>query len=583
VALKRSFDNYSNTYAETQNEQMLENLARLSRREPIYFFQLAQISAGYTFTETAGVGDTHERGLTNTASTPANFAEGPMTNFRQANATLGATATHNPIFTLVPLGGDKFAAQLLAPIKPEIFYELYEEGWPVDLLMRVLIERIELVNESPGKQASSSKGTGEGLELLVNDPLECDGGHYDRFLRACALAREFQKRGILYLDISDRFEPLAKNSVFPYAPTDQQQLSANKDGLLWKQTPDADDLSGSKNPPLIKDVGDSIEPTARGGAEPKTPPEHGSQELALGNWQLGKNVRQTLFKLNQQGLVEASKDLAQPGSVFLGSDDLTGKFRLVLANGIGVTDTETSKGSYHVRLVMRSLLGAMLALANEQNTYPAFDAFRNSPATQEVVARVRALEAEIARIEDEAGLKDDAQRGDLADKIVALHEYMDEAGDATGTSPLAVAASAEIKSRSAEIEKIESDAGFTDADKRQQLAEAIVSLHRDVEKTVDQVPKSEDHPVLTLNWPATGSANNTKDVDPKTIVASVTYKRQLYVVGDHSGLFLGNNGQIDPILDTWNRDVFRLLVQLSLQVTADPSTFALPSLLQSSH
>src|SRR5580658_9048096 len=71
VALKRSFDNYSNTYAETQNQQMLENLARLSNREPIYFFQLAQISAGYTFTETAGVGDTHERGLTNTASTPA--------------------------------------------------------------------------------------------------------------------------------------------------------------------------------------------------------------------------------------------------------------------------------------------------------------------------------------------------------------------------------------------------------------------------------------------------------------------------------------------------------------------------------
>ena len=41
-----------------------------------------------------------------------------------------------------PLGGDKFASQLLAPIKPEIFYELVEEGWPIDLLMRVLIERI---------------------------------------------------------------------------------------------------------------------------------------------------------------------------------------------------------------------------------------------------------------------------------------------------------------------------------------------------------------------------------------------------------------------------------------------------------
>jgi hypothetical protein len=591
IALKHSFDNYSDTYAETQNRQMLENLARLSNREPIYFFQLAQISAGYTFTETGGIGDVHERGLTNNPSTAgasaANLLEGATTNFRQANVTMGGTATHNPIFTLVPLGGDKFATQLLAPIKPQIFYELFEEGWPVDLLMRVLIERIELVNVNPIKAASTTKGAGEALEILVNNPLESSGGHYDRFLRACALAREFQKRGILYLDISDRFEPLAKNTVFPYPPTDQQQLSANKDGLIWKQLPDADDFAPPADPTLIKDVNDSIEPPAKEGAEAKGAAggqrEHGSHELALGNWQLGKNVQQTLFKLNQLGLEEASQELGQPDSVFSGNDNLTSKFKLVLANGIGVTDTETSKASYHVRLVMRSLIGSMLALANEQKTYQVFDTFRKSQEMQAVLERIGSLKQEIEGIENASGPMDPRKRQELTGDIMSLQTFTQESAEVSASSPEAPLVAGQIKSLTAGIDAIEGSAGITDEGRKRELADAIIALEGYVQRSVDKVPESEDHPVLLLTWPAKGSMNSLTDFDPDTKVASVTYNKQLYVVGDQKGLFLNNHGQDDPSLDTWNRDVFRLLVQLSLQVTADPSSFALPSLLQSSH
>jgi hypothetical protein len=623
IALKQSFDNYSDTYAETQNRQMLENLARLSNREPIYFFQLAQISAGYTFTETASIGDTHERGLTNSplknaagptgstgADSFASVVEGPMTNFRNANASIGGTAVHNPIFTLVPLGGDKFAAQLLAPIKPQIFYELFEEGWPIDLLMRVLIQRIELVNVSPTRQASTSKGAGEALEILINNPLECNGGHYDRFLRACALSREFQKRGILYLDISDKFEPLSKNTVFPYPPTDQQQLSAEKEGLVWKQVPEAEDIDPLADKAIITDPEKSIEPPQKEGSDSRgaAPREHGSQELATGNWRLGKSSQQSLFKLNQLGLLEASqelgladdgKDTGQNASVFAGNDGLAGKFKLVLASGIGVTDAETSKSTYHVRLVMRSLLGSMLALANEQTNYKVFDIYRNTQEMHDRLERIKALKLEIQGIEGPEKPMD-AQTSQLLAVAIVTHDTAVQEKAEIGTPPpdakadvkaAAKAVDDQIASATADIERIEGAAHLTDEAKKRQLADDIVVLQGYIDKGVDNVPMSEDHPVLTLTWPATGTLKwpatkpppTPMDFDPDTKVASVGYNKQHYIVADHKGLFVDNQGLDDPILDTWNRDVFRLLVQLSLQVTADPSTFALPSLLQSSH
>jgi hypothetical protein len=464
VALKHSFENYSDTYAGTQNRQMLLNLARLSYREPIYFFQLTNINASYTFTGTAALGDIHERGLTNLTGPGA--AEGPTTNFRQASATLGGTATQNPVFDLVPLGGDKFAAQLLAPIKPEIFYELFEEGWPVDLLMRVLIERIELVE--PDTSHPKGPGNGEYLEIMVNDPLESESGHYDRFLRACALARTFQQKGILYLDISDSFEPLAANAVFPYPPTDQQLLSAERERLVWKQVPDDKTLVQPQDTPEK-----ASDTKAQGGAER----EHPSAELSAGNWQLGKSTKQTLFKLNQEALAEAQTEIAS-NPEFAGNDNLMQKFQSVAVNGIGVADTVTAKGSYNVRLIMRSLLGAMLALANEQTNYSSF---KNS------------------------------------------------------------------------------------------------------ESDLNPVPKFEDHPALMLNWPAadTNDVYHLLSTRADAPVASLSYRDKLYSVEDRPGFVSDNSERIDPSLATWNRDVFRLVVQLSFQVTADPSSFALPSLLQS--
>jgi len=547
--LTQSFKDYSWDYADTQNKQMLLNLARLSDREPIYFFQLAQISASYTFSGNFGGGDLRSHGVpTSTTS-----------NVLTLNGTLGASATHTPVFTLIPLGGDKFAQQLLAPIKPEIFYELYEEGWPIDLLMRVLIQRIELVKNP---DAAIGPGTTESLEVMINDPLASEGGHYDRFLRACAMARWFQKNGILYLDITDAFKPLAKVG-FANPPTDQQILDANKDKLVWEQYVKSDHIGLAPLPagaPKLEADSRSQQGIGKGSTEhPSNALENDG--VPFGSfWQLGTRERQTLFKLNESRLPDAQTALKDEQG-FAGTDGLTDKFLKVLHFGIGVTDTETTKSEYKVRLVMRSLIGSMLALANEQNTFSSLDKFRDkvSKVSPDLAGQITALQIQID----------------------AMHANIDEFSKSK-PSNMTPQDEADWSRRNPEWAK-------TLEDKKTAMTAVIKAQESKVELNVDTVPLSEDHPVLILNWPATFTTRaafplktneadmplpTTYSLDPHSVVASTSYHTTPYAVGDQLN-------PADASLATWNRDVFRLLVQLSLQVTADPSSFALPSLLQS--
>ena len=251
--------------------------------------------------------------------------------------------------------------------------------------------------------------------------------------------------------------------------------------------------------------------------------EHPSVAQRFGNWQLGKSTKQTLFRLNEEKYGELEADLASGRGLLgvhgfhQGNDDLMGKFHLVLQEGIGVTDTNSTKNEYKVRLVMRSLVGVMLALANEQRNFSYYQDFRNELAHGGLGADIDRLRAEI-----------DAARP---------------------TEPASDAAQKAL------------------AEKRKQLAALI-------DQGMDTVPEFEEHPVLVLNWKDAAGGDLGAAPTPGSSVVELDYKNRHYVIADRVGAPRGK-------AETWNRDVFRLLVQLSLQASADPSTFALPSLLQS--
>ena len=507
VPLRQSFNNYSDVYAETQNRQMLLNLARLHEREPIYFFQLAQISASYSFSQTLGLSDLKSSGLP--VSTTANI--------RTANGSLGESATHSPIFTLIPLAGDKFAQQMLAPIKPQVFYELFEEGWPLDLLMRVLIERIEIVMPAPDCTTILENNPWQGMESGASDATNVvrDGpkGYYDRFLRACALAREFQKHGLLYLAEEKSFK--VEEPVSLKTPDAKNIENAVKDGLTWRKV-------GERGPGPGEDHG----ATADG-----VKPESARKPAETNGWQLAKESTKTFFRVASypdehnktplpatmtKRLMESLKGKPCYG----GCDDPVTLFANVVMTGFDVTD-DTAKGReqiaapaangpiskgeeeivtssaerrpasgqaasgrarVQVRLVMRSLMGAMTALASEQEGFDHFNKWF----------------------------------------------------------------SAEQRTR-CEIWKNQPEHKVSDNDNWAPL------------------PESQMHPVLALIQPEKGGLGHP--------VVELDYLNHHFAIADRMPPAEGTP-------ETWNRDVFRLLIQLSFLATADPTAFASPSLIQ---
>ena len=398
VALGPSFNDYSATYADTQNRQMLLNLARLHERHPIYFFQLGQITASYTFTGTAGL--TH-------ATAPPN-PPGPFT-VDTNGLSLGTTLTHNPIFNFVPLSGSSFAQELLTPISSDVFTELFQEGWPVDLLMRALIERLEVDDN--------------GIHYVYeNEPKEVTSINYDRFLVACSLARDLQQHGELRLESKNEFQALAKGLVYKDDPTPYQLVEAEKNNLAWNKLP-------------------------------------------TGGWQLGRMVKQKVFEIDTKEPWVKNRIGSMKGKAPFDTNEREAGldvFLDVMGNGFVVKDSDSIEHGGSTLLVMRSLMGAMAAMASEQDAWE-----------------------------------------DLA-------------------------------------------------------------KNADFERSILQ---DQNHPALRLTWP-----DRSMPDDP---LITVKYHNQWFAIGDPKP---GTTDSFES--KTWNRDVFFLLIQLSYQVTTNPSSLATPSVIQ---
>ena len=193
--LEPDFAEFSQSYADNMNWQMLLNLARLDQGHPAYFMAIGEVR----ISRTQG-GSLQASGTS--SHTVAGAVSRTVTNVLSGTLTPTATNSVNPSFVFIPINSDEAARQLLAPIPIEVFNTLYQQGWPVDQLMRVLVERIEV---DMGDNAGERKPI-----VLFNSPtragLEDNGESFARFLRTCEIVRALQKAGRLSLAIEDNPE-----------------------------------------------------------------------------------------------------------------------------------------------------------------------------------------------------------------------------------------------------------------------------------------------------------------------------------------------------------------------------------------
>jgi hypothetical protein len=343
--MKADFTTFEKAYAETSNREELLNLARLQNHDPTYFFKLGQISSSYRM----------QASLTGAAN---KVIQGNLGAAVIGGGTPGLIYENDPSFTFIPVNDDTSAQLLLKPVPAETFYNLYLQGWRVDQLFRLMVDRIELATPTADGKACT-------IDTIRNVPPPAypqptaamladytrEAINYATFLRVSALAYGLQKHGHLLLRGSTRFVPLDGKSVLS--------------GENGQNDPKATDLAAAAA-------------------------KNQSWEFDGKQWILGQQIFSAEFYLNPQPGASTTDPNRQKIA-----DNIVHDSRMkglesgptlenslnVLANGFSIEGAPTgdqqandscqaSKG-VSAHLVMRSLIGLMAAAAQEEKPFDA--------------------------------------------------------------------------------------------------------------------------------------------------------------------------------------------------------------------
>jgi len=343
-ALRTDYKSYENSYAESSNRQMLLNLARLSEHHPTYFFKMGQITTNYRYQATINGNGTYS---------PQGYPAGPG-----GGGTPGALYEKDPGFTFVPVNDDATAQQLLKPMPAEWFYVLFQQGWRVDQLMRLMVDHIEY---RPDPKS-------DVIHTIRNVASEANLKDYLTFLRISALTYHLQRRGHLIFSADQKFQPVLTSGLTltgSAAPQAKDIVDAWSKNLVWQQDPNNKD-----------------------------------------SWQLGQFVTLPKFKLTpgyQPGdkdhpsnvkAYDIEVDMPELANVL----SLGPTLQILDSNGLGfgvlenseTKDSSKSGGGVQgsAQLVMRSLIGMMAAAAQEQKTFGALMEIAKHDNTQDPIPAV---------------------------------------------------------------------------------------------------------------------------------------------------------------------------------------------------
>jgi hypothetical protein len=344
--MKADFISFEKAYAETSNREELLNLARLQNHDPTYFFKLGQISSSYRMqASVTGSGNKVLQGNLGAAVT--------------GGGTPGLIYENDPSFTFIPVNDDTSAQLLLKPVPAETFYNLYLQGWRVDQLFRLMVDRIELTTPTAdGKgctvdtirnlpPASYAKTNSAGDAEYVRE-----ANNYATFLRISALAYGLQKHGHLLLRGSIRFIPF-----------DVKSTLAGENG---QNDPKATDLAAAAA-------------------------KNQSWQYDGTKWTLGQQIFSAEFFLNPQpGAATGDPNRMKIENNIVNDSRMKGlksgdpaldNALNVLANGFSIegvptVDQQTNDAcqpgkGVSAHLIMRSLIGLMAAAAQEESPFDA--------------------------------------------------------------------------------------------------------------------------------------------------------------------------------------------------------------------
>jgi hypothetical protein len=595
--IRADFTHYENSYAVTSNQEVLLNLARLRQHDPTYFFKLGQISSSYRM----------EAALTGTGQV-STLANPPASVIPTGGGSPTLLYENDPAFSFVPVNDQANAQFLLQPVPETVFYSLYQQGWRVDQLFRLMVDRMEIT--LPLDSTHPEKGC--RVEIIRNVPPPSyedvselgaarNLSRYVTFLRVSAMVYELQKHGLLQLGGPTVFEPLnrksgleddktipqAKDVVDAAAKTEVWQVGPGPDGkpqwLLGTMNPrpafelssirpgQGDTSSSTPGGPFVEqEYGDNVEReeaflSALFNSDPNLKQmagQLGAPELtdileilysgfAIGGSPTDPNSDEDSALGPCVTLPSTSAAPQPPAAGTASSTRAPGT--PVAASPVASSSPAKPSGRVSCRLVMRSLIGLMAASAQEEQ---AFDRLMT--------------ENPVAQLE----LKERGKDG----LVCAVHKALIAKPDGTFLPS-----------------KLPLD---------QVCNAATLPADMPTPHFNDLVPSIERLPVLRLTWntqQASGASQEAAGVGKPDLLPapaeshesvrelglSVYYRKTFYWISDTDVSdtaetdYKAKTGAEWPKEDQyWNRDMFRLINQLSAQVTVDISKFPLPEVLQ---
>jgi hypothetical protein len=124
---------YINAIASSWKQQTLLNIVKMRYADTPVFLDVGQIISGYQLEGTVSVG----------GSVSSRSAYGDVLSLGTAGRY-----TDRPTITYTPLTGAHFIHVLMTPIPPPALFTLVEQGWPMDMLMQVGVQRINGISNS---------------------------------------------------------------------------------------------------------------------------------------------------------------------------------------------------------------------------------------------------------------------------------------------------------------------------------------------------------------------------------------------------------------------------------------------------
>jgi hypothetical protein len=540
--VKADFTGYEASYATTSNHEVLLNLARLEQHDPTYFFKLGQISSSYRMEAgLSGFGQYTPQGANTGVEVPS------------GGGTPSAIYENDPSFSFIPVNDETNASLLLKPVSEDVFYSLYQQGWRVDQLFRLMVDHIEVTLPEGDR--------GCKVEIIRNVPppayyapqyaqSERILSRYATFLRVSAIVYELQKHGLLQLGGPNAFVPLDRKSALASsdaAPKAKDLVDAAAKDQVWEMDESGKWLLGGKKPEprfelsSVRPEGEPVQEMSYG--------EHVAETKKFLDELFKSDDSLAEFQNNAPELTDILEILYNGFAIGGSPADRTSD----LDTEMGPCPTETARGAAQggaaaapasrisFRLVMRSLLGLMAASAQEEESFDALEA-ANPPVHVEL-----------------------GENRLLCDVHQALQKQ-EKVPDA-GRIPLPGCGAA---------------------------TNVEVPFNR-------LVPGIERLPVLRLTWrvpKSKAAASSPLTVAPPPAVGfekvkglglAVRYKDQNYWIADadpaksdtyKTETAMSNGYDWPQENQYWNRDMFRLICELSAQVTVDISKFPLPEILQ---